>query len=124
MTDLEALKTYRYAVAEVQAVGDQLDALRSLPRSVQGARLGVLTEQLEARQTELENVAQQFDRVLGEIRNPRTRMIIRQYYALGLSDEKIAVACGMSTRMVNKIRNRFLHDWAIVQEARMQKEGQ
>lgn len=121
MTDIEALEAYRYVVAEVEAVGEQLAALDDLPKAVRDARIKLLQAQLEQSQETLKAVAQQAELVMNTQRDARTRLILRQYYALGRSDEKIGLVSGMSTRTVNKIRNRFLHDWAIIQESHLKK---
>lgn len=121
MTDLDALHSYRYAVSELRAVGEQLEELSELPAEARKYRVDDLRKQLAARQAELQAVLDQFERVISQIRDPRTRTVIRHYYGLGMSDERIGLVTGISARTVNKVRNRFQHDWAIVQQARGQK---
>lgn len=117
MKDLEAVTAYRYALVEAQAVSEQLDALGDLNQQ----ELLHYKAELSARVDELRQVGEQFEGVLKRVRDPRTRMVVRQYYGLGKSDEQVALATGLSTRTVNSIRNRFLHDWAIIEAAHAKK---
>lgn len=119
MTDLELLKEYRYLTAEIKVLRRQLDGLLH-PVLPEGRvwRLG----QEERREKNLDSVRQlaedaeerqgalckRFEEVVNQAQSGRVRLILRQYYALGMTDEEIAESMGRSVKLVNDARNKFL----------------
>lgn len=127
MTDMEVLKSYRYAVMEICALEHQLDLLmkQSEPQGLVSARLGdtrgtnfrearisqnmeLCEQRLNSCRKRLESMTQQFDRVLAKSPDERTRAVLSLYYAGGMTDESIGSSMGYCTRTISNVRNRFL----------------
>jgi len=53
-------------------------------------------------------LTERFEEIMSRVLYPRTRLILRGYYALGMTDEAIAEELNMSTRHVNSQRNQFI----------------
>ncbi len=119
MTDLELLKEYRYLAAEIKVLRRQLDGL--LHPAVPEGRVWRM-EQDERREKNLDSVRQlaadvearqgalckRFEEVVNQAQSGRVRLILRQYYALGMTDEEIAESMGRSVKLVNDARNKFV----------------
>lgn len=129
MTDVEVLKSYRYAVLEITAIDEQMEALmtQSAPAGLTSPRLGgvrgtnvrearisqnmeLCEEQLEACRKRLHRMMKQFERVVSKASDERTRAVLRLYYASGMTDERIGMSMGLSTRTISNVRRRFLKD--------------
>ena len=67
-----------------------------------------MTGLLEEREAELRQLHKRFEEILLGFPDTRVRVILRCYYALGMTDEKIGEEMGMSTRRVNAMRNECL----------------
>jgi len=127
MRDIEVLRAYRCAAKELALLERQmelfgsagapagaktvrLDAVRST-NHVQAAQLqhyDGLAALLERKRTELEQIALRFETILDGVKSPRLRLILRSYYALGMTDEAIAGEMGMTARRICELRNTFV----------------
>ena len=109
MNDIEVVKGYRFAVREINTLKQQLDAAAdgSMPDAPYLADLRAILNQ---RRAELNHMILRFEAILADVHDPCIRLILREYYALGHSDEKAAETVGMSTRRCNELRNRFLRE--------------
>lgn len=127
MTDVEVLKSYRYAVMEMSAIDQQMEALmeQEAPSGLTSPRLdGVrgtnmrqarisqnmeLCEQrLEACRKRLNRMMKRFEEVVGKASDERTLAILRLYYASGMTDERIGMSMGLCSRTISNVRRRFL----------------
>ncbi len=127
MTDVEVLKGYRYAVMEMSAIDQQMEALmeQCAPAGLTSARLGGVrgTNVREARISQnmelceqrlgecrkrLSRMMKQFEEVVSKASDERTRAVLRLYYASGMTDERIALSMGLCTRTISNVRHRFL----------------
>lgn len=127
MTDLEVLKSYRYAVMEICALEHQMEVLmkQSEPQGLVSSRLGdtrgtnfrearitqnmeLCEQRLSACRKRLESMTCHFDQVLAKSPDERTRAVLSLYYASGMTDEGIGMSMGYCTRTISNVRNRFL----------------
>ena len=125
MDELQILQDYRWAVRERETVAAQLEALTSphyrraeaegrvQAERARARRRAGCAEQLRAREEDLARQTEAFERVLAGVAFARTRLVLRQYYALGWTDEQIAEANGFSARLANHIRNQWLRERGI-----------
>ena len=67
--------------------------------------------------------AERFEAILAGVAHPRTRLVLRQYYALGMTDEEIAEADGFSARLAGSIRNGWLRQQGIEPRRRVRGGG-
>lgn len=129
MTDVEVLKSYRYAVMEMSAIDQQMDALleQAAPAGMTSPRLGgvrgtnvrearisqnmeLCEQRLDACRKRLNRMMKQFEEVVGKASDERTRVVLRLYYASGMTDERIGLSMGLCTRTISNVRHRFLKD--------------
>lgn len=127
MHDTEVLRMYRCAMRELEVLEKQLARMGSsgAPRGMsrrrdgqtrgtnnaQAAQLQLydgLRQQLERKRRDAEAIGLRFEAILSGVRDMRLRLILRSYYALGMTDEEIGLEIDMSTRRVNMLRNGFL----------------
>lgn len=127
MTNREMLQAYRTAVLDLQELAIQLDRVGNTgrPRGPQGVRLDAtrgtndpsaaalqaadgIEELIERKRTELADLAGPVGQLMFRIGNPRTFMVIQNYYLRGETDANIAREMRMSRCRVNQIRNDFL----------------
>lgn len=132
MTDIEVMQNYRCAMMELDLLERQLDRLHGTgaPDGYRSSSFGEhlrgtnnhdaaaaqhadALEQLLARKRDtLQHIAARFEEIMSAVQTPRLRLILRSYYALGMTDEAIGEEIFMSTRRVNQLRNEFLHSLA------------
>ena len=120
MKALEILQSYRWLVREKEALEMQLRELdrpmRSLSHEGNAERAQVARERrvtaceqrLARMEEELSDTVAACEGVLSEVAPSRTRLVLRQYYVLGWTDEEIAEENGISGRLANHIRNSWL----------------
>lgn len=128
MTKKELLTRYRTAVIELEELRHQLDRVGtdgrpSGCRTAQFDRAGSgtndpnaaamhLADGLEAmkhqKETELQQLGQQVEQLLKEIKDFRTYIVIQHYYLLARTDEQVARTISMSKSRVNQIRMGYL----------------
>lgn len=123
MNQLDILQRYRWTVREREALMAQLEALTAWePRGSQGSwqrhaalekRRQACGDALLAREAQLAEEAERFEAILAAVEHPRTRLVLRQYYGLGMTDEEIAEADGFSPRLAGSIRNGWLRQQGI-----------
>ena len=128
MRDIDVLKGLRAMETEIKMLARQVDCLMDdgAPRGYaqcaarengkgtnhqEAARqqhIDYMVALLEERETELSWLHKRFEEILLGFLDTRVRVILRCYYALGMTDEKIGEEMGMSTRRVNAMRNDCL----------------
>lgn len=128
MHDIDVLKNYRCATLEIKLLERQLERFStiggpdgyancSLDRISKGTnnreaaalqRAEGFISILEKKKSELCMLTERFEEIMSRVLYPRTRLILRGYYALGMTDEAIAEELNMSTRHVNSQRNQFI----------------
>ena len=128
MRDIEVLKGLRAMETEFRMLAQQMDFLMSdgAPRGYTGSAAGgggrgtnhqeaarqqhidYMAEMLKEREAELCRMRARFEEILTGVLDTRVRVILRCYYALGMTDEKIGEEMGLSTRRVNAMRNECL----------------
>ena len=130
MTNKEVLINYRYLQQEIEAIERTLDKigivggprpvravqLTGMPRGtndpeaamLQRADYEKIIQHLTDRTAELNGLMMRFELIYDRIKEPRARIIIRDYYANCLTDEQIAENMGLSQTTVNDIRNKTI----------------
>lgn len=128
VTKKELLSTYRAKVIELDELSYQLkcvgtDGRPDGCRTVQFGGVGrgtndpvaaaiQLADGLEAlvcrKEEELQALAEPMERLLGEISDVRTYLIVQHYYVMGQTDEEIGMRYSMSRTRVNQVRRLFL----------------
>ena len=126
MRDADVMRTYRCAMLEMEVLEKQIARMGSsgAPMGAKGARGDTrstnnagaaqlqlyegLCQQLNLQRRELEQIGLQFEAILSTVRDMRLRLILRAYYAMGMTDEEIAGSMNMSTRRINTLRNSFM----------------
>ena len=135
MQDIEVLKTYRDAVRELSLLQRQLEMCLSTgaPREAQASGQGIrgtnnhqaaqmqqyegLSALLARKQAALADVALRFEQIMEQVPGQRLRLILRSYYALGMTDEAISRELGMTCRRINEVRNQFLRSLTAAEAA-------
>lgn len=128
MTKKELLNNYRASVIELGELRHQLDRIGTdgrpagvrtmdAARAVQGTNHSAaaalqlaegLEEMLQRKKNEQQAMAPQIDKLLQEIKDFRTYMVIQHYYILAQTDEEVARAMSVSRCRVNQIRQEYL----------------
>jgi hypothetical protein len=131
MTKRELLENYRLLVIEIESLERQSKFLNQFiggPRPVHGVQLtgmprgtndpeaallqrvdtDEVLEKIEGKCRELGDMLKEFEMILDAIEDRRLQIIIRNYYALGMSDEAIAELLELSQPTVNRLRNDFM----------------
>lgn len=128
MTKKELLTTYRAKVLELEELRYQIertgtDGRPSGCRAMQtdsigrgtnapGAAANQLAEGLEAiaakKEAELQQLYLQLDKLLKEITDIRTYLIVQHYYVYGRTDEQIARIMSLSRTRANQIRTLYM----------------
>lgn len=131
MTDKELLINYRLLVIEIETLERQSKFLNQYiggPRPVRSPKLTGMPrgtndpeaallqradtddalDKLEEKCMLLRTYLDQFERILDGITDRRMQIIIRNYYALGMSDEAVAELLELSQPTVNRLRNDFM----------------
>ena len=65
-------------------------------------------DKIEAKCTELRDMVDAFEQIMDKIEDRRLRIIIRNYYALGWTDERIAEQLELSRQHVNRLRTAYI----------------
>ena len=133
MTKRELLENYRMLVIEIDTLERQSKFLNQFiggPRPVHGVQLTGMPrgtndpesailqredtddvlDKIEERCRELRPLLDEFERIMNAIEDRRLRIIIRDYYALGWSEERTGEHVGLSRQHVNRLRTAYLDE--------------
>jgi DNA-directed RNA polymerase specialized sigma subunit len=131
MTKRELLESYRDIVIEIETLERQSKFLNQFiggPRPVRGIQLtgmprgtndpeaallqredtNEVLEKIEAKCAELREMVDAFEMIMDKIDDRRLRIIVRNYYALGWTDERIAEQLELSRQHVNRLRTAYI----------------
>ena len=131
MTKRELLENYRMLVIEIDTLERQSKFLNQFiggPRQLHGVQLTGMPrgtndpeaailqredtddvlDKIEERCRELRPLLDEFERIMNAIEDRRLRIIIRDYYALGWSEERTGEHVGLSRQHVNRLRTAYL----------------
>ena len=131
MTKRELLENYRMLVIEIDTLERQSKFLNQFiggPRPVHGVQLTGMPrgtndpeaailqrddtddvlDKIEERCAELRPLLDEFERIMNAIEDRRLRIIIRDYYALGWSEERTGEHVGVSRQHVNRLRTAYI----------------
>jgi len=131
MTKRELLENYRMLVIEIDTLERQSKFLNQFvggPRPVHAVQLTGMPrgtndpeaallqredtddvlDKIEDRCRELRPLLDEFERIMDAIEDRRLQIIIRDYYALGWSEERTGEHVGLSRQHVNRLRAAYL----------------
>ena len=131
MTQKELLENYRDIVIEIETLERQSKFLNQFiggPRPVKSIQLtgmprgtndpeaaflqredtDEVLDKIEAKCTELRDMVDAFEQIMDKIDDRRLRIIVRNYYALGWTDERIAEQLELSRQHVNRLRTAYI----------------
>ena len=131
MTKRELLENYRMLVIEIDTLERQSKFLNQFiggPRPVHAVQLTGMPrgtndpeaallqredtddvlDKIEERCQELRPLLEEFERIMDAIEDRRLQIIIRDYYALGWSEEKTGEHVGISRQHVNRLRTAYI----------------
>ena len=131
MTKRELLENYRMLVIEIDTLERQSKFLNQFiggPRPIHAAQLtgmprgtndpeaallqrqdtDEVLDKIEQRCRELRPLLEEFERIMDAIDDRRLRIIVRDYYALGWSEERTGEHVGLSRQHVNRLRTAYL----------------
>ena len=131
MTKRELLENYRDIVIEIETLERQSKFMNQFiggPRPVRAVRLtgmphgtndpeaallqradtDEVIDKIEAKCEELRGMLDEFEQIMDAILDRRLRIIIRNYYALGWTDERIGEQLELSRQHVNRLRTAYL----------------
>jgi DNA-directed RNA polymerase specialized sigma subunit len=131
MTKRELLENYRDIVIEIETLERQSRFLNQFiggPRPVHAVQLtgmprgtndpeaallqradtDEVLDQIEAKCRELSGMVREFEAIMDAILDRRLRIIVRNYYALGWTDERISEQLELSRQHVNKLRMAYI----------------
>ena len=131
MTKRELLESYRDIVIEIETLERQSKFLNQFiggPRPMRGIQLtgmprgtndpeaallqredtNEVLEKIEAKCAELREMVDAFEMIMDKIEDRRLRIIVRNYYALGWTDERIAEQLELSRQHVNRLRTAYI----------------
>ena len=131
MTKRELLENYRFIVIEIETLEHQSKFLNQfiggprpvkspqltgMPRGTNDPEAAILQrsdtddvlDKLEDKCRELRGLVDEFEHIMDTIKDRRTRIIIRNYYALGWTDEQIAIQIDLSREHVNRLRTAYI----------------
>ena len=131
MTRRELLENYRDIVIEIETLERQSKFLNQFiggPRPVHAVQLtgmprgtndpeaamlqredtDEVLEKIDAKCAELRELVDAFEQIMDRIEDRRLRIIVRNYYALGWTDERIAEQLELSRQHVNRLRTAYL----------------
>jgi DNA-directed RNA polymerase specialized sigma subunit len=131
MTKRELLESYRDIVIEIETLERQSKFLNQFiggPRPVRAIQLtgmprgtndpeaallqredtNEVLEKIEAKCAELREMVDAFEMIMDKIEDRRLRIIVRNYYALGWTDERIAEQLELSRQHVNRLRTAYI----------------
>lgn len=131
MTKRELLENYRDIVIEIETLERQSRFLNQFiggPRPIHGVQLtgmphgtndpeaamlqradtDEVLDQIEAKCQELNGMVKEFELIMDKIDDRRLRIIVRNYYALGWTDERISEQLELSRQHVNRLRTAYI----------------
>ena len=131
MTKRELLENYRDIVIEIETLERQSRFLNQFiggPRPVHAVQLtgmprgtndpeaamlqrndtDEVLDQIEAKCRELSGMVREFEAIMDAILDRRLRIIVRNYYALGWTDERISEQLELSRQHVNRLRTAYI----------------
>ena len=131
MTKRVLLENYRDIVIEIETLERQSKFLNQFiggPRPVHGVQLtgmprgtnapeaailqreddAEVINKIEAKCAELREMVDEFEKIMDTIDDRRLRIIVRNYYALGWTDERIGDQLELSRQHVNKLRTAYI----------------
>ena len=131
MTKRELLESYRDIVIEIETLERQSKFLNQFiggPRPVRAIQLtgmprgtndpeaallqredtNEVLEKIEAKCAELREMVDAFEMIMDKIEDRRLRIIVRNYFALGWTDERIAEQLELSRQHVNRLRTAYI----------------
>ena len=131
MTRRELLENYRYIVIEIETLERQSKFLNQFiggPRPVRSPQLtgmprgtnnpeaallqredtDEVLEKIEAKYAELKEMVNDFEIIMDAIDDPRLRIMVRNYYALGWTDDQIGEQLELSRQHVNRLRTAYI----------------
>lgn len=131
MTKRELLENYRMLVIEIDTLERQSKFLNQFiggPRPVRSVQLTGMPrgtnepeaallqredtddvlDKIEEMCRELRPLLEEFERIMNAIEDRRLRIIIRDYYALGWSEERTGEHVGLSRQHVNRLRTAYI----------------
>lgn len=131
MTKRELLESYRYIVIEIETLERQSRFLNQFvggPRPVHGVQITGMPrgtndpeaallqrndteevlEKIDAKCAELREMMDDFEQIMDQIDDRRLRIIVRNYYALGWTEERIAEQLELSRQHVNRLRTAYI----------------
>ena len=131
MTKRELLENYRMLVIEIDTLERQSKFLNQfiggprpihavqltgMPRGTNDPEAALLQRQdtdevldkIEQRCRELRPLLEEFERIMDAIDDRRLRIIVRDYYALGWSEERTGEHVGLSRQHVNRLRTAYI----------------
>lgn len=133
MTRRELLEQYRLLVLEIDTLEKQSAFLNQFiggPKGVTGVQITGMPRgtndpvaamiqrvdtdetisKIEAKCEELRALVSGFERIMDDIEDRRLQIIIRDYYALGWTDERIGIQFEISRQHVNRLRLAYLEE--------------
>ena len=122
LEDLALLLRYRWSVREREVLRRQLDALdspwyerpdprgRGMFMKGRARRRAACEAALQRREAQCEEDGEAFERLMEEVKIPRTRLVLRQYYGEGMSDRAVGEANGFCTRTAFEVRHGWLRE--------------
>ena len=131
MTKRELLENYRLLVIEIDTLERQSKFLNQfiggpspvrsvqltgMPRGTNDPEAALLQredaddvlDKIEDRCRELRPLLEEFERIMDAIEDRRLQIIIRDYYALGWSEERTGEHVGLSRQHVNRLRSAYI----------------
>lgn len=131
MTRRELLENYRDIVIEIETLERQSRflnqfiggpkplhgvTLTGMPRGTNDPEAALLQrtdtdevlDKIEAKCRELRMMVEDFENIMDRIEDRRLRIIVRNYYALGWSDEAIGNQLDLSRQHINRLRLAFI----------------
>ena len=131
MTKRELLENYRDIVIEIETLERQSKFLNQfiggprpihavqltgMPRGTNDPEAAVLQrmdtddvlDKIEAKCQELREMVDQFEIIMDAIADRRLRIIVRNYYGLGWTDERIGEQLELSRQHVNRLRTAYV----------------
>ena len=133
MTKRELLENYRLLVIEIESLERQSKFLNQFiggPRPVHSVQLtgmprgtndpeaallqrvdtDEVLEKIEGKCRELGDMLKEFEMILDAIEDRRLQIIIRNYYALGWTDERIGEQLEITRQHVNRLRTAYIDE--------------
>jgi len=133
MKKRELLENYRDIVIEIETLERQSKFLNQfiggprpvhavqltgMPRGTNDPEAAILQrndtdevlDKIEMKCAELRGMVDQFEQIMDAIQDRRLRIIVRNYYALGWTDERIGEQLELSRQHVNRLRTAYLED--------------